>query len=309
MAFIVYKASLPRPVEAPPAPTFKFGTLPKPIFPQSITQTQNYTFTLDTDTGNLPKNIPTIAKVYVVPQLGATFLAADRVKQLAEKFGFTIGPEILTSSTHRFSDPTGGVMTINLETGNFYFERAEAYPSAETQNLIIDDQTKIAQEFKSFLSSKGLLKKDLQNGRAQVKYNTLTQKESSHASISMWPNKLDELEIVTPKFYAGLVNADLSKFGKDEEKYIQLNYVYWEPDQTNFSTYAIKSPQTAFEELKNNQGVIVADAKNPAVSITSVRLAYYEPEEYPTYLQPIYVFEGPDFIAYVPAITSDYLSK
>jgi hypothetical protein len=39
-------------------------------------------------------------------------------------------------------------------------------------------------------------------------------------------------------------------------------------------------------------------------------LAYYDPDIYQEYLQPVYVFVGePNFIAYVPAISNEYLAE
>ncbi len=37
--------------------------------------------------------------------------------------------------------------------------------------------------------------------------------------------------------------------------------------------------------------------------------AYFESENYTPYLQPVYVFEGPDFVAFDSAVTVDYLSS
>lgn len=310
LGLVFYRASQPKPPIPPPIPTIKFGILPKLLLPESTASATNHSYSLDTDTGDLPKNISTIAKVYVTPQLGATLLAADRVKTTATKFGFSIGPEIVNSSVHRFSSPEGGVMTmtINLDTGNFNFQRIDASPSAETINQNIPDQTLLTQTFKNYLSSKGLLTGTLQSGRMEVKYEDLPA-QSAHADISLWPDKLDDLDIVTPTFSSGLVSATFSKYLKFEDPYLSFNYVYWEPDETTSSTYPIKTPQVAFDDLQNNKGVVIIDSKKPQVSITKVYLAYYEPAQYPTYIQPVYVFQGPDFVAYVPAITADLMEK
>jgi uncharacterized protein YdeI (BOF family) len=290
-------------------PTSKFGILPKLRLPESSGSANNFTFSLDTETGDLPKNLPQIAKVFVTPELGTSLLAIDKVKNLAQKFGFTVEPEIVSSNEYRFKDHTGGQITINLDTNNFKMQTTEASPSADSITQPIPTQTTISDEFKSFLSSKNLLKGSLGSGRIKVTYDSISQIESNRATVTIWPDKLEGLEVVTPTFNSGLITATFSRYGQDEARFTSLNYTYWEPDDTNYSTYAIKTPQVAFDDLKNNQGVIIIDPKVDRASIISVRLAYFEPDEYPTYIQPVYLFEGPNFVAYVPAVTSDYIAK
>lgn len=307
--FIYYQATRPKPTAQLPIPTVKFGILPRPLLPEASASASNYNFSLDTETGELPTDTPPLVNVYVSPQLGATLLAADRVKDLARKMGFDQGPIIVNANQHRFTNAFGGQVTINLDTGNFVLENPESSPSAQQIARQIDDETTIASTFKSYLSSKGLLKPSLGGGKIEVKYDGASRSESTRALISLWPTKLNELDIVTPTYTSGLINAVYSKYGRDDLAFLQFNYTYWEADESSYSTYTIKSPAQAFDDLKNNRGVIVVKPSSSRASITSVRLAYYEPNEYPTYIQPIYVFEGPSFAAYVPAITDDYLAK
>ena len=44
------------------------------------------------------------------------------------------------------------------------------------------------------------------------------------------------------------------------------------------------------------------------IVIRNISLAYYDSDEPQEYLQPIFIFEGDnDFVAYLPAITGEYL--
>jgi hypothetical protein len=46
------------------------------------------------------------------------------------------------------------------------------------------------------------------------------------------------------------------------------------------------------------------------ITIKKMFLAYYDPDEYQPYLQPVYVFVGDnDFVGYVPAVEDALLSK
>ncbi len=302
-----YKIYLPNipPVEV--KPEVKFGKLPRPGLPVS-TPSANLNFALDTETGTLPANLPKIIKVYFIPQLGATFLASDRAKLLAASFNFTQGPEILNPTLYKFTDSSGGQFLMDLESGNFKFTRQEASPSANFQDSLPDQNT-IAADFKKFLSSKNLLKPPLVNAKIKVTYDKLNQLESTHAFLTLWQDKVDDYPIVTADFNKGLINASYSKYGKEEEKFFELNYNFWQVDQANSSTYPIISVEDAFSALKKGNGFIaVSSPKNP-VSINSVYLAYLLTEGYTPYLQPVYVFEGQEFVAMLPAITEEFLAK
>lgn len=283
----------------PPAeeqPDLKFGTLPQPNLPPIAVASSDYGYTLDTVTGGLPENLPKLIKVYFIPQLGTTLLASERAKTLAESLGFNIGPESLSETERRFLDPSGGQLIINLDSGNFKLTRQIATPSAQTTT--IDDQAKLVADLKQFLASKNLLKPQIASGRFKIALNT----------ISLWQEDVDGLPIETDSFSSGLVKAVVSK-NLSEQNYLSLDYHFWLIDQTNFATYPLKKAGLAFEQLQAGLGTIIIKPTGSRVSITSVYLAYLLTEEYSLYLQPIYVFEGEGFVAYVSAIPDEYLEK
>lgn len=301
-----YLPSLP-PIEV--KPDISFGVLPKPAFPENSISSSNYSYTLNTETGGLPTDIPKIMKVYFVPQLGTTFLATDKASQLASSLLFGSNPKISNDTQYGFDDGAGGNLNIDLVSGNFSFERASSSSATINQLPILPDQPKLISDFKTYLNTKNLLADDLKNGRSSVLYNLSSQKDATEAAITIWPDNLNNLEITTPDFESGLIKATVSKATDEFDKYLNLNYIHWSPDQKNSSTYPIKSPQSALDDLKNGQGVVIIKPKSPQVSITSIRLAYFETYTYTPYIEPIYVFEGEGFVAYVAAVSSDNLSK
>lgn len=305
VGFLVWQNSRPKNIAGPIPPDYKFGTLPQPLFPESKGSGANYSYSLDTETGSLPKDLPNMTRVYFTPLLGATLLASDYAKELAESLKFSVGPQILSNTTHRFSDNTGGQITINLTTNNFNYEKVVDL-NDQSEEILPDAQI-IGEQFKSFLASKNLLKSFIQNGRTNVIYDGASPKDSSRATVSVFFDDIDGLKVVTPEFTHGSIKATVTKYKLPENKYPKLDYVYWEPDPLQYATYSIKSIETAFEDLKKDQGVIIIEPKTSQVSIVNAYLAYYISEEYSKYIQPIFVFEGPDFVAYVPAVTSEHL--
>lgn len=292
----------------------KFNLLPKPKFNASLENTSKYSYELLTKTGQLPTDLPKLIKVYFVSKLGTTLLAPNRAKELAGSFNFNRGPFILTATIYKFTDESGGDITIDLDTGNFKFSRKESTESGELQEEIIPDQGKIVEDFKSFLQEKDLLYDDLSSGRSKVGFDQQNQKEATRAYASIWQDDIKISEeviypIVTENYTEGLVKAEISKYPDEQNKYLGLNYTYWPIDFTNFATYPLKDIAQAFEELKSGKATLVLEPTQTQVSITDVYLAYLLTEKYSKYMQPVFVFEGDSFASYVSAIPDEYFEK
>ena len=285
-------------------PEVKFGILSKPLLPQTNISPSNYSYSIDTETGSFPEDIPNLVKVFFVPQLGTTLLAPNKARNLADSLGFSEGPQIISSTIYKFSDQKGGELTIDLESSNLDFQRKVATDSAKFSEL--PDEETLKKEFRSFLKDKNLLNNFLDEGEIRIQYDKNTPQESTTAYISIWPEDIDNLPVVTTRFTSALINATAIKI-EGEEKFSSLEYIFWEPDQQNSSTYPIKSVTQAFEDLKKGDGVIIVEPEVKRVSISSAYLAYFQPDIYISYMQPVFVFEGENFAAVVPAITSDYL--
>ena len=126
--------------------------------------------------------------------------------------------------------------------------------------------------------------------------------------ISIWPGDINKIKIVTPDFKHSLIRAEASQSALIVDDFSKINFTFWPIDQTSFSTYPIKTTAQALEDLKKGSGIVILEPKGVQVSITSVSLAYFESENYNPYLLPILVFEGPNFVAYVPAIVEQYIA-
>ncbi|OGE15469.1 hypothetical protein A3F00_04980 [Candidatus Daviesbacteria bacterium RIFCSPHIGHO2_12_FULL_37_11] len=303
-----YLASLPPKEDKPDT---RFGILPKLKLPASKTLSENFKYSLDTATGSLPE-FSKIVKVYFMPKASATFLSAEKGKNLAEKFNFDTAPQILTPTRHRFQIDNR-ILTVDLDTGNFVYQ-SDATPSGQK----LDDDTQLVQNFKNFLSQAGISTKELENEKVKInflKYDGSNfipasgRNESQAVQINLWPKDLDKIPIVFSDVNKSLVHAEIIGSGKSLENFRSINFTFWPIDQSTFATYPLKLPNVAFEEMKAGKGNIIITPNSPEVSITLVYLAYFEAEDYTPYLQPIYVFEGPSFTAYVPALKNEYLSQ
>lgn len=295
-----YLANLPIVEEKPDT---RFGILPAINFPSSTVSSSNFSYSIDSTTGNLPKvgidtGFEKLQKVYFVNITFASLLSSEKSQNLAEKFGITSPPQILSETNYVFSE-NNKTLKVNLDSGNFSYTNEATISGNET----LDDDTKLIADFNQTLNTLGILKPDLQNGRGKVRT------EASAAQISLWPASIDNKPIMTSKLDTSILFAKVYKSASDLQKYFSLNFTYYPIDTTTFATYPIKTAEAAFEDLKNSKGVIVLEPKLPKVSITSVYLGYFLSDNYSPYLQPIFVFEGPQFAAYVPAISSEFQSQ
>lgn len=303
----IYLPSLPPVVEKP---TLAFGPLPKVKFPESNVASSNFSYSLDTETGALPEKLPELFKVYSVAQLATDLLALDRAKTLAGALRFNKTPQAISATQYKFIDIiNGGELIVDLDTGNFKFRRNIASGSANDLEKIEDfiSEDIQSQGFKSFLSSRNLLKDQLKAGRTLVSYNNPVKKDSQQVTMNLWQEDVEKTPIVTPKFNEGLIKAVATNNRDADRKYILMDYIFWPIDLNNFGTYPIKTVDEAFEELKNGEGYVSIEPRTGTVSLTQIYLAYYLSEEYSNYLQPVYVFEGPQFAGLVPALKSEFV--
>lgn len=302
-----YIASLP-PVEE--KPTTQFGVLPLPKLPVASVSSSNYSYSLDTTTGGFPKT-DKVVRVYFLPKPYASLLAGEKSQNLAANFEIKSDPQILSETKYQYQDDTK-TLTVDLDSANFTYTNT-ATPSAQAP---LDNDGKLVDDFKNLLTTKSLLKDELKNGRFQVSLLKIvdgqtipvqSRNEAQAALISLWPQDVDQKQIVSPDFNKALINAVVISSASQLSNYLSLNFTFWPIDTATYSTYPIKAPDKAFEDLKSGKGTTIMPPSKPQVSISSVKLVYFEPAEYTPYLQPLYLFEGPGFTALVPAVTNQYL--
>lgn len=299
-------------------PTTDWGVLPATLFPPGNVSSSNFTYNLDTATGNLPvigkdPMFSKIIKVYFVTKTYASLLSSEKSQELAAKFDIFTQPQILSDTEYQFTQDQKK-LEINLDSGNFVYT-SEASVSAEEK---LDEDNQLIAGFERILTSLGILKPNLNLGKKEVKLLTAVGGEftptqvravAQAAQISLWPEDIDQKPILTPDFNKSLIKATVYKSANDLKNYLSLQFIFWPIDLTTSSTYPLKNPQLAFDDLRSGKGVVIIEPNKSQVSITSVYLAYFMSKDYSPYLQPIYVFEGPQFVAFVPAIDSVFIKN
>lgn len=313
----LYREKFPSP---PPPPTVKFGKLTKIPFPETSTSAQ-LTYVLETPEGGLPTNIPSQAKVFFIPRANPNLLSLDVAKEKAKTLQFTSDPVQESETLYKFKDPNfPSTMEINIVTGVFSISY-----DLSVDRTPINQKPPVpevaASEFRAALSNANVLPDDLTGATTHdfLKFDStgltpaLSLSESDVVKVNLFRKNYDNLPSLTAKPNEANVWAIIGGSTNPEQKIIAAEYHYHPVDESQFSTYPIKTPSSAFSELQSGGAYIADPGTNKdgdTLKIRRVYLAYFDPNEITDFFQPIYVFEGDNgFVAYVPAVSSDYYGQ
>ena len=301
----------------PPPPTVKFGKLTEIPFPKNALDVK-LTYVLETPEGGLPTDIPTQSKVFFMPKINPNLLALDVAKEKAKALNFSGEPEQSSDTLYKFKNPSfPSVLEINIITGAFsisYDLNADRSP-LETKPPIAETA---ASNFRDALSGANVMPEDITGPMSHSFFklsegkliNALALSESDVIKINLFRKSYDKLPSLTGNPNEANIWALISGATTRDQQIVAAEYHYFPVDENQFSTYPIKTPQAAFEELQSG-GAFIADLglnkDGSNLKIRRIYLAYFDPGVSTDFFQPIYVFEGDNgFTAYIPAVTADY---
>jgi len=315
-AVSLYKKLFPAP---PPPPTVTYGKLPKLAFPE-VGIPQGVSFTLETTEGTLPK-MPTQTKVFFMPKPSSNLLSLSAAQGKAESLGFNPNGEQLSPTTYRFPNKDNpSTLEINIVSGVFsisYDLNADSEPISVRPPV----SEIAASQVRSHLSSANLLPSDL-TGTTKAEYlkldndkfvTAISQSEADLVKINLFRKNYDNLPAVTPDPNAANVWFIVSGVTNRGKQIVAAEFHYFTVDESQFSTYPIKTSETAWKEFTEGKASTANAGVNKEggnIKIRKVYLAYYDAGVQTDFLQPIYVFEGDNgYVAYLPAVTSDYYGE
>ena len=97
---------------------------------------------------------------------------------------------------------------------------------------------------------------------------------------------------------------------RNDKRVIQAEYTYWPLDTRSFAAYHLKTSEQAYQELQNGKAYFAQFPQNQTqITITNIFLAYFDGKSPQLYMQPVFVFEGENFLAYVPAIAPPWVEE
>lgn len=315
-AITLYKKIFPPP---PPAPTVTYGKLPKLAIP-TLSLPNNVSFTLETADGTLPK-MSTQAKVFFMPKPASNLLSLSSAQNKAENLGFNPNGQEISPTTYRFSHKVNpSTLEMNIVSGVFsisYDLNADSEPISVRPPV----SEIAASQVRSYLSSADLLPSDL-TGSTKTEYLKLTDKkfvsaislsEANLVKVNLFRKSYDNLSSVTPDPNNANVWFIVSGSTNRGKQIVAAEFHYFTVDESQFSTYPIKTSDTAWKEFtegKASTALVGVNKEGDNIKIRKIYLAYFDAGVQTDFFQPIYVFEGDNgYVAYLPAVTSDYYGQ
>lgn len=310
----VYRHFFPKP---PPPPTVAFGKLPKMSFPEKE-KVENLKFTLETPEGGLP-TLPTQAKVYYMPKPVQTQLNLELAKDKASNLGFLVDGQQISQTIYRFLHPRSpSTLEMNIITGIFsigYDLQTDSSPLATRPPA----PEIAASQVRSYLSTANLLPEDL-TGSTTHQFlkieegsfvNALSLSESNLVKVYLFRKDYNGLPSLTPDPNQANVWFMVSGSQEKEKRIIATEFHYFPIDEDKYATYPTKLAESAWEELNAGNAYIASLGVNQEnIIIRRIYLAYYDAGVSAEFYQPIIVFEGDNgFVAYLPAVTTDYYGE
>lgn len=302
----------------PPAPTVSFGKLPSTDFPSS-NFTNDYSYSLNTLTGQLP-NFPPQLAVYKIIVPSPNILASQNTKEKVSKIGFLGEPIPLSDSIYRWFDSKPPVRTIDVNIFSLNFNLFSNYKFDQiilsgnklpSENDAIDTANK-------FLSSLFSLPPDLDINKTKTAlFSIVNGKLVSATSLSSaqvvrvdyFQGKINNLAINYPNPPFSVMNVFVGG-GKFEPQVVEANFFHQNISQV-LATYPLKTSSEAFSELKKGGAYIASSYGNEKnIVIKEVSLGYFLGNKPQNYLMPIFVFKADNgFFAYISAVRDEWINK
>lgn len=314
--FFIYLASLqPKKIYTNPV----FGKIKKPYLPEA-SGSAGFNFTLDTIEGK-PITASESAKVYFLPPSIARFGYREKIYLMAKTFGFDtmLVKHTLIGKEAIFSDEKQK-LTIDITNFNFRYD----YYFEEEVDLfsqpLIPSKKEIENKAIDFLTTVGRYPNELAKGKINInlmRYDWQEKKiiavsrsnEANIVEVNFYRPDIEGIAVVTPGFPSSQ-NYVVFTFFEEGFRVLRAQVKFFEKSEEQMGVYPLKTGEVVWEQLKKGQGLVVSapsDQKN--IVIKNMFLAYLDPDVYQEYLQPVYVFLGePNFIAYVPAVSDDFLT-
>ena len=298
-----------------------FGKL-KPIdFSYKLDFPQQPSYKLENILGR-PINASETAKIFFIPPSKPQFGYIQNINLKAKRVGFDTDLEkALINNDIATYENTLQKLEVNINTYNYKYEYKYQQDLTVFDTPSFPDEELIREYARNFLSDMGSYYPDLARGSDNLiylKYDPETDTFSvvptpdlaNVVEVDFFRDRIDSIDVVSPKYHNSQ-NYVVMTFGPTGFKPIKSAVQFYNIDTVNYGLYPTKTGETAWEELNQGKGVIVSAVKNVSnVIITNMYFAYYDPEEYQQYLQPVYIFIGENrFAAYVPAVSNEYIES
>lgn len=309
-------------VQGPPPAVINttFNKIQQPIIPQAASSSR-YTYVLDTldGTPNV-ENATNAATIYFIPEQAASFGSLPKATLMAKDAGFDteVTQPRVSDNTANFDDGKRK-MSIDMKNFNFNFDYVLTPDDVNLDGSNIPAENALISQASNFLSRLTRYPTELAQGKKNIIYlnynaenNQIATLDSSNganmAEVDFYRPDLNGYPMVTSTYYNS-PHYVVFGFSRAGLRVVRAQVKFFEHSTDQTGLYPVKTAETAWQDLQQGRGKVVSSTKDSGeIVIKKVFLAYYDPDVYQQYLQPVYVFLSDDkFVAYVTAVTDEYL--
>src|SRR3989344_909856 len=297
-----------------------FGRIKKPHLSEA-TPSAGLTFKLDTIEG-VPTTATPAARVFFLPPSQARFGYKEKVFLIAKTLGFNADNNAYKLITNQafFTEPKQKP-TVDIRNFNFSY-RYSFEEDVDLINQAVTPETAESQENAlDFFQSIGAYPQEFAQGKTNViflRYNPENKsiailKDNLRANlveVDFYRPDIEGFPVISPKYFNSQ-HYVLMLFNKDgEAKILRANLQFYPKSLEQVGVYPLKTGEEAYKELTDGKANVVSNPREKkSIIIRKMFVGYLDPDIYQDYLQPVYVFLGDEnFVAYVPAISSEYLT-
>lgn len=275
-------------------------------------------FELDTIEG-VPITATSTAKIWKIKEERTKLTYRETAYLMANTLGFdTTQASYKLEDEFVYFEDSEKILKIDIKNYNFEFYYKPEW-IIQNINAISFPENELALQFtKEILNSLNKYSTDLVQGKTNLIFVTFDPDEGKEKIIETsslaqaikidFFRKEEEFPIVS-NYYPESQNYVIVTLFEDSPLILKAQIKFFEILKNEEGIYPLITGDRAFEKLQKAEAFFIKLPKNltEKIYIKKMFLAYYEPEEYTPFFQPVYVFLGKDFIAYVPAVREDYL--
>lgn len=302
-----------------------FNKVEKPLFDYALEQ-KKLNFVVDTIDGELPVTTSS-ARVFFIPDQATTLQYLKRIYTIAQGFGFldTVKHQTVDDTWVKFEDETK-ILKINIKTFHLDFivkptaelqAQFEATPEANFVNL----EDNFIEFAKEEMSEHDAYPPELASGKTNIVYVRYDLIHQVYYPVK--PGEIpqgvridffrvdEDIPVVPPRYFEGHNYVILSPVSSDPTV-VALKFSNFEKLNNEPGIYPVITSAEAWNQLTKGNVTTISLSEEPAktIKIRQIYLAYYDPESYQKYFQPIFVFLGDNsYVGYLPAIVPSYYLK
>lgn len=297
----------------PPAPKQEFGKLAK-YFNKSQ-EAANINYRINTIDGTLPI-LPDRMNVYKLKQFQPSLLSLESAKNKINRNFIKSNPIKISDTIYEWNEAEKGInLQYNIINGNYSVSSNYLDNPTLTEASISQSSDNIIKGVEDYLKSFESDTSDLDFKSSTVTYLQLIERRLEPAK-NLGSAKLAKVDIKqkmvdeTPIIYGDPNDSNISfivTYPNQNFTVVEGQYYHYLPILDQKSDYPIKTSIQAFDDLKSGNARVFNPNNLINVDITDVHLKYYLDKNTNAYLQPIIVFTGINFTAYVDAIPQESL--